>query len=402
MPLAAGTSADAVSPPPRPPAGVQAAPPWLAPPIRRRQVDIQWLLVTMAMTGSALVFFGWRGMYQVLVAGSAAVASHLLVALVVHLIVPRRQFDSLLHVLTLGLLTGLVMPLYSQPVHALLAGAMIGVTSHFIGRTHRLRIHPVALAIVALWLLPGLTVRWNLLYVPPTGSQQISAVLVPRHIIVGDVTDASARPAYQPWWQIDRHETHQSIARHEPYALMLRNQRELLVSPRMLVNMMTSGELPRVEELLLGATPGQIGGTSCGLIILLGMLLMYHRMSWWLAAVVALAAALITLIVMPVAASGQEQWTVVFWRLTDLRPAVSVTYLAYMLLASPLLLIILVLAPLTAPLSSVGRVIYAMLLGSVFVLAQWWLAVPSAALLSLLVASAVSRPLDALQPSPFR
>ena len=42
-----------------------------------------------------------------------------------------------------------------------------------------------------------------------------------------------------------------------------------------------------------------------------------------------------------------------------------------------------------------------LILGSTLIAAQWFIAVPQAAYLSLLLASAVSRPLDALHRSEF-
>ena len=72
-----------------------------------------------------------------------------------------------------------------------------------------------------------------------------------------------------------------------------------------------------------------------------------------------------------------------------------------MLLASPLLMFVFILAPITAPMTARGRVVYGAILGSSLIITQWILQNPQAAPLSLLVASALARPLDALRLSHF-
>jgi Na+-translocating ferredoxin:NAD+ oxidoreductase RnfD subunit len=105
------------------------------------------------------------------------------------------------------------------------------------------------------------------------------------------------------------------------------------------------------------------------------------------------------LLIMPI--QSPDGWTIVMVKLFALEPAVAVTYVSYILLASPLAFIALILAPITAPTSNFGRVIYGLIIGAGLILAQWTLHSPGSTYLSLLAASALARPLDWLHPRPF-
>jgi hypothetical protein len=72
-----------------------------------------------------------------------------------------------------------------------------------------------------------------------------------------------------------------------------------------------------------------------------------------------------------------------------------------MLLAPPLVLVVMILAPITAPIGGTGRLIYGALIGATAMAALWFIAEPAAAFLSLVPASLLSPALDRLQRSPF-
>ncbi len=94
--------------------------------------------------------------------------------------------------------------------------------------------------------------------------------------------------------------------------------------------------------------------------------------------------------------------TTVFWVLVDTHPAFSITYLGYFFLTSPMLLVAFILAPATCPLTSLGRLVYCIIIGMLMVLIQWFVQIPVLTLLSVLVAGVVSRMLDNLHFRPGR
>ena len=107
----------------------------------------------------------------------------------------------------------------------------------------------------------------------------------------------------------------------------------------------------------------------------------------------------LTLLVLPVPYDGG--WCFVIQRLIALGPIVGILYPAYMTFASPATLITMILAPLGAPMSTPGRIVFGCVIGSGMMLAQWSLATPAAPFLALLAAGLISRPLDHLHRSRF-
>jgi hypothetical protein len=391
-----------IIPPPRARRAAPAmefAPPWLGPNRTRRQIDALWLLVAGCLTAGGLFFFGWRGLCVVALTALAAVATWWLTRQVMRLVRPRVQIDSAMHLIVMAMLLGLALPVMRRPSIAVLAGMLLGIACHLVGRTHRLRVHPVALVMVVLWLLPAMLAPHGRGASAESIFQPINAVLQPGSVIVGDLNDASPQISRQTWSMAMRDPQYDAVNRAQPYELLIADQKKMLEPPSILVNMLGSGELARLEELLFGSVPGPIGGTSRALIIVLGLYLMYRRLSWWVTGAIAFIAALAALLVMPVHTA--DGWTIVIARLLALEPAVAVTYVSYILLASPLAFIALILAPLTAPTSNLGRIVYGTIIGAGLIIAQWTLQSPHATYLGLLVASILSRPLDWLHPRPF-
>lgn len=387
-------------------------PPWLAGRGSLRAVDHAWCVVVLAMAAVCAVFFGWRGVLGVAITATAANATHLMIALAIHLVRPRRQFDSIAHVCSQGVLMGLLAPTVVGPQAAVSTGVMLAVAMHCVGRIHHLRIPPVALVLVLLWVLPAATMDRQLLFMPAHPGSVRPAVLRPDRVIVGDVHDVAERPVTDlSWWHATTPEPGGSdaIPRLDPASHWTAYQKTILHEPTFLFDMISSRELPQLDELLVGAAPGMIGATSRATLILLGLFLIYRRMATWTVPVVALIAALATLMAMPINVDGQG--SVVFWRLWDMNFATPdaaklagfvPVYLMYTFLASPFILIVMILAPQASPMSALGRLLFAIMLGMVFIASQWFLNIPVAAMLSLVVAGAISRPLDVLHAGGIR
>lgn len=371
-------------------------PPWIGPVHRRLQIDLLWLLVAVLMTTAGLLFFGWRGLLGVCRTALWTLVTYALVAAVMGRVRPTRRVDSNLHALVLGLLLGLVMPVVLDPFLTRLSGWLLGVTAHFVGRSHRIRAHPVAVVWLVVWAL------CHSLYGPAATNpfQFHQSVLRPQRIVVGDVCDVTdGQPERQSWFEADPRTPADAQLRLDPYALLVGQQKDLLESRSVLAGLVSSRQICPMSDLILGAVPGGVGSTSKGLLIAVGLYLVYRRVSSWPMAVTGLGAAVATLLLAPLFHGGRP--TLVLWRLIEMGPATAITFTAYFILASPLAVILMILGPQTAPVSAKGRVVYGALLGSGLMLAQWFLATTMSGCFSLLVASTLSRPLDALHKSRF-
>ncbi len=371
-------------------------PPWLGSVHHRAQIDLHWLTVALIMAAAGWLFFGWRGPVMVGITGAAAVAAHLVIVGLVRLIARRPSRVPHLHPLNLGLLLGASLPLMQQPWLPIAAGAMVGLLSHVIGRAHRLRLHPVALVLVTVWLLPVVLPGAMRVIGEP-----VDAVLRPQRLLIGNVGDATAEASIAPWWSPAEYTAPDAIRRIEAGNLFLDHRIDMLGNRESLVQAISSGELVRLEELFIGAHPDAIGAGSRALLIVLGFYLMYRRLAFWQVGATALLTAVAVILVLPWWDSDQQAYTSVLSKMVDLGPAASVTYVSYFLFATPMTLMVLILAPGTAPMSRAGRLIYGALLGGGGIAAMWWIGAPQAALLALLLASLISRPLDALQRSAF-
>ena len=94
-------------------------------------------------------------------------------------------------------------------------------------------------------------------------------------------------------------------------------------------------------------------------------------------------------------------WTVVLARLIDQGPLLAVIYLAYAALASPLAIAVLILTPLSSPVTSRGRLIYAVATGTTLAMASWLIATPNAVYLALTTVGLFNRQLDSIQRPAF-
>lgn len=392
---------------------VSYAPPWLGLLHTRRQIDMAWLMVVIAMSVSSVVFFGPVALVQIFLCVVAAMSAYLPAMLLMWIFHHKPHADSIMHAITMAIFVGLLIPVGSFSWQHMLSGIMLGMCMPFVGRAHRIRMHPAVLAVLVAWALPLMIS--NLHQPISISMQQVNshpAVLRPDRVLWGDVRKAREQRSYQPWWLEGRSNyfsvqqggddstQFDAIKRQVPYETFLKDQKRLLRFPRYLANMMASGELPRIEELLLGCVPGMIGATSQGLLIIMGLYLMYKRLSWWSIPVIIMTSAFLTLMAMPIFIIHGK--TTVFWVLIDAHPAFSLTYLGYFFLTSPTILIAFILAPATSPITALGRFVYCILVGMLIVILQWYVQIPILTLLSVLIAGVLSRMLDNLHYRPTR
>lgn len=377
--------------------GAQPGPPWLPPVHDVARIDATWILVAATMLLPAIVFFGWRGAMQVGVTALSTTAAHTLIETLLRSLRLQRARWISPHAFALGLLLGLCMPLSLGPLVPAVAGTLLGVVIHLVGRSHAVRVHPVAVVLVLLALLPRVAPTSL-----PEGSaalQSVDAVLAPQHVLLGDVTHFGPDPVRQPWWSVQLGTRDEAISRNPPHEQVLGHLDALLGDANHLRFLLSSTQLPRLEEVILGMTPGPIGATSPLLLILIGLVLIHRRLSSWRIVGVAALFALLTLLLTPRETdAGLEMIGVSLWRLD---PAAAVTFVAYFFLSSPLPLILCVLAPLSSPMARAGRYIYGVVLGVSTVSLLLLTGEPAMALVGLVLAGCLARPLDALHRSPF-
>lgn len=380
-----------------------AGPPWIGTAYSRAGIDAKWIGIACVMLVSASAFFGWRSLVWVLMTVVTAAATSFIMSLVMTRFRPAWRADPMSHVIAQAMLVALCLPPSREASPASMAGLLLGCVMPFVGRTRLVRASPVALVIVSLWLMPAVrSLSWQQASRPYF--KPIEAVLVPWRVFVGDIHDVADRAPDGPWyrWASARpqgtgapgvaDEPHDAAPRRSPSSLFLSDRLRILAAESMLGNMMTSGELASPEEIALGCVPGPIGATSRALLVLIGAYLLFHRLASWRMITGAIITGLATLMLMPVGAfAWRETVAAALW---DHDRAFSLAYVAYLLFSSPLPLILLVLAPMSEPMTPRGRLVYGAVLGSSSVAAMWLSGMPPAAFVGLVIAGAVSRLLD--------
>jgi hypothetical protein len=189
------------------------------------------------------------------------------------------------------------------------------------------------------------------------------------------------------------------VRRSDPGRLIAREQRRMLVDGDLLPSMLADGRLPAMQEMVIGAVPGPIGGTSPAVLIFVGLYLMYRQMASWRGALAALVGALAAWLILPLWID--KTLTIPLLCLVDLGILGSITLMGYVVLSQPLPLIVLVLAPSVQPLARRGRIAFGLLLGAAVVTAIWFIGRPEAGYLGLVAVGLFSRSLDRLHRSPY-
>jgi Na+-translocating ferredoxin:NAD+ oxidoreductase RnfD subunit len=365
-----------------------SGPPWIGPLVNRRGYERWWLAVSAIMLVAATIFFGFRGLFLVCLTASVAMASFGLSRLVLRMVRGAWPPASMTSALHMGLMTGLTMPVMSQPWLSVAAGILVGVAVHVVGPIHRIRVHPVALVQLVL-----------LLVVPLTGRLGVDAVLAPSRVVVGDVVNNVRTAGATVWINTAIPPGIDAIRRPAPDQILLEEQQRVLHHATRLLMLIKGGDLPRLADVLLGAAPGPVGATSAGLLIVLGLGLMHLRLGSWRMSAAAIMTVVLLMPLLPV--DRPEGLTIGSLALAEMGWRLMVTYLSYQVLATPLLLFALILAPATMPRSKSGRVIYGVILGLWFATMRWFVPHEDIAYTALIVAGLLSPVLDRVGTSPF-
>ena len=367
----------------------------------RRTYDRSFLVAAGAMVLAGACFFGWRALVTAGTAAGATVGLYLIIDVALRVTHRQRKHDLMgqdmaaARAVWLGLLAGACLPpLVAWPM-ALAAGVVTGAAAHVTGRSHRVRVHPVAVALVLVWLVPvaieGPRPAAYRRAVVPAG-----AVLLPEHVFTGDLKNVGPELDLDPWLRTLG--VRPAARRIDPTLLVLSDQRTWLRDASLLPRLLRSGDVPPLGDLLLGAVPGPLGASSPLLMIVLLWWLIARGAASWQAPLAAFAVAVGVYALLPLEHAGG--WTVAGARLWAMPPATSAVLLGYAVLASPLPLLACVLAPATEPISGGGRWVYGALLGAGVMGAWWWGATPEAAYAAVVAVGLLSRPLDAVHRGP--
>ncbi|QQE10374.1 RnfABCDGE type electron transport complex subunit D [Planctomycetota bacterium] len=379
-------------------------PPWIDNAHTRHSYDRDWIIVVGLMLIYGAVLFGYRALLFVGLTTVVTLLVYRVTAKLLSMVKKHSPHISLSYALWSGMLLGLALPMMRDWTVPMIAGATLGVLLHLIGRSFRLRIHPVALTLVLIWLVPAGVTRTDPLSMRNAFAQPIPAVLTPSHLFVGNVNnyDHAGSPDLRDWLATSNREW-DATHRENPQLQISVNQRQILEQPRLFVNMLASGELPQIPDVIFGVVPGAIGATSPALLIFLGLMLIYKRLASWRTALSALVAMVCVYLVLPMrlGVGDDVHISFVMTQLSQMEITAAITFIAYVVLASPWFLIVMIFGPGVDPMSRPGRITYGLLLGGMVAMCVWFSATPEAAYLALVIAGILSRPLDNLHRSPF-
>ena len=385
---------------PHEPAGAEAAAvcaPWV---IRSRSttcIDMQWLVAVSVLCLYGSIFFGWRCLLQVGLTLLATCVGWRLTAVATLRPGQVQLKDRGVYVVVLAILMGISLPVTHRLATPLVSGCLLGVAAHGFGRTHRLRVHPVAVVLMLIGILPETLSLYaeRASHRPAPLVQPVAGVLRPARVFIGDLLDIDPESARSPgtWWSADNSSQHDAIERRDPFEVFLHLQSKTLAKEQAAAaaDLSVVG-LCTANELFFGATPGPIGVTNRLLVIAIGLWLAHRRLCWWPMLLTGSVAYAGVFLVLPV--EMEDAWQTVATRLMTLGPLVTTTYVTYLILSSPLVPILFLLSPLTAPTCPRGRLAYGAIIGTTAAAAQWFLATPTSPYLGLVVAGLFSRQLD--------
>ena len=301
--------------------------------------------------------------------------------------------------LRLGLLLALMLPAKlaagGPPWQAawplpLAAGLLLAVVCWLAGPGGGGRMHPVVFVFLALAAL----------HPTVTGPR---TVLQRNHLLSGDVLRVTAPApdrAVPDKWSTRPPTDGDAVACPSPTAALLSFTRG--TSTATSVDDLLRDRLPPLEDVVLGASPGPIGGTSAVAVIFGGLFLLYRGLIDFRVPLLIVVVAWVTIMVLPVPIGHG-------WRsLAGTAPAAGwaavATVANYEVLASPLLFTAFFLAgsPSVRPLGRPARAAYAAFIGVATAVLQIYLSVGLGSYLAVLAAGPFASALDRwLSPRPL-
>ncbi|MEQ9454804.1 MAG: RnfABCDGE type electron transport complex subunit D [Phycisphaeraceae bacterium] len=350
--------------------------PWLRPIVRTPAYDTLAICGVLPLTLIAWLGLGHHALLLTIVSiGSTMLAGHFSAVLL------RRWrwtcvAPSPRYLLFLGIVACLLLRPTDTLLRSLVTGILTGVASLWVGRYTSIRIHPAVLAVAITWPMAS---AWTT--PEPTTANTASVLRVP------DWPDpiATGEPILEP-----RHST--PLVR-----FVLTEIEQIAAQPQRLPRMILDGTLPPLEPVLWNPQPPSLGMVSIPAILLASAWLLRWRVLHWRVPVYGLLAASAVVALSP---GHGDTWTVLE-AFIPLGTGALATWIAYVLLATPLPLMTAIVAGYAMPISIPGRAIYAAVIGVTGTIAMVITQQPEGLLLGVIIAGLLSRPLDHVRSSPF-
>ena len=159
------------------------------------------------------------------------------------------------------------------------------------------------------------------------------------------------------------------------------------------------GQLPPIEEVLMGARAGGIGETSILLIVLGGLYLIYRNYVKWQLPAAMLGAAALVAMAAPIRLAGPGGAPVtVWWPALSGEGEVGLLYVCYQLCAGGLVLAAFFLAPemTSRPVTPGGQVVFGAAVGAAAMLLQLYIDTPIPAYLAVLALNTLTPAIEAV------
>ena len=347
---------------------------------------------------AGLVLMGWRSAY---VAG-IAIACCAGVEWAYYRVTRQPAMMGRSHAVLTGMLLALTLPAFVPwyvpaigAAFAIILGKVVfGGVGHFVWQPALVGRLAVAVMFPAV------------LTAPSPAYPDAWPVLTQSNIIIGDVRSYSYEPDYKPW--------HGRPAPRKGDAFLLKRPQAVLaplttgeaayssmwtVRGQPSVYSSALGEMPAIEDVILGPVPGGIGETSAAMIVVAGLYLIYrHYVKWQLPLAIVLSAA-VTVAVAPIQLIGPDDITRhIWWPIVHEGLAIGVIYVSYHLLTGGLLLAAFFLATeqTTRPVTMGGQVLFGIGCGAGAMLLKLYTSVAIPCYLAVLAMNTFTQSIDGI------
>ncbi len=336
---------------------------------RHRLLDLRLMVGMLLPLLAGVAAFGWRALGTIFLVTAGAIAGRY----VLHRLRNWPANVTRWSLFTRGVLVALFLPptmfdmdrLLMQPNAlwplAVAIGLTLSVLTWLVARAGTARVSPVVLTLLLTIVLSGV-LSLN------------DRVLQPNHIFTGDLLSPHVVPhptaTAEPW--LASHPTDGSVVRQvEPAARHLDDYLRARVegdAPAVTIARLVSDDLPPLEDLVVIGHPRTLGAASSIAIVLGGLFLLHRRVVAFRVPAVMVITTLAALFVVPVPVIVSPSEVSRIW-LAGHDPrvgwAMGVTFVNYVLMASPALLVIFFVAPLPGirPLGGRAAMVYAALFG---------------------------------------
>lgn len=371
-----------------------AGPPWVSAGRGLGSVDGPMLAAVGVMQVSAVWWHGWWCLVLGLTGVSASLALYGVLAVAQRAAGLSPVRIDWLYPMWLGGVAVMLLPAEVWWAVAAGVGVLTGLLAQATGRGHRSRCHPAGLAVLLVWSMsvawPGVNPEWLRSAVQPVGGS-----VVDRGWAWGasgrDQVEVMPRPA-APALVLGEERLEE---RGNAQRLIAMGRGEVMSRPGTLSRWLQVGELPELEWVMVGRVAGPMGAGSALLMVWVALGLVYCRVHSWRVIVAGVAGATAAVWLVPGSVEGRWVWP---WSEgLELLTGEGLLSIVYPLVASPMPVLLGVLACSGDPMSRPGRWVYGAIVGGVGMGCFLWLTRPEAALIGLVLGGVLSRPLDRLR-----